>query len=137
MQRQIRKVLLFLLVTSCLVIPVSSQSRKKSVTGANTALVTGTIPSNGGTFSGLLNINNFAVQNGVLTAVGTLTGTLLDNLGNAIERMIDLPIAIPVTATQATCPILTLTLGPLHLNLLGLVVDLNQVVLNITAVPGN
>jgi hypothetical protein len=27
-------------------------------------------------------------------------------------------------------------LGPLHLDLLGLVVDLNQVVLNITAVPG-
>jgi len=31
---------------------------------------------------------------------------------------------------------LTLTLGPLHLDLLGLVVDLNQVVLNITAQPG-
>ena len=27
-------------------------------------------------------------------------------------------------------------LGPLNLNLLGLVIDLNQVVLNITAVPG-
>ena len=27
-------------------------------------------------------------------------------------------------------------LGPLHLNLLGLVVDLNQITLNVTAIPG-
>jgi hypothetical protein len=34
-----------------------------------------------------------------------------------------------------TCPILNLVLGPLHLDLLGLVVDLNQVHLTITAEP--
>ena len=34
------------------------------------------------------------------------------------------------------CQILDLTLGPLNLNVLGLVVTLNQVHLNITAVPG-
>jgi hypothetical protein len=45
-------------------------------------------------------------------------------------------VQLPVSASQASCPILSLTLGPLHLNLLGLVVDLNQVVLNITAQPG-
>ena len=48
---------------------------------------------------------------------------------------------LPVTAAQATgtCSILDLPLGPLPLNLLGLVVDLNQVHLTITAVqgPGN
>ena len=39
----------------------------------------------------------------------------------------------------ATCDILDLTLGPLHLDLLGLVVDLNEVHLQITAEqgPGN
>jgi hypothetical protein len=36
----------------------------------------------------------------------------------------------------ATCPILHLELGPLDLNLLGLRVQLNQVVLDITAIPG-
>jgi hypothetical protein len=35
-----------------------------------------------------------------------------------------------------TCPILHLELGPLDLNLLGLRVQLNQVVLDITAIPG-
>ena len=36
----------------------------------------------------------------------------------------------------AVCPILHLELGPLDLNLLGLRVQLNQVVLDITAIPG-
>jgi hypothetical protein len=36
----------------------------------------------------------------------------------------------------AVCPILHLTLGPLDLNLLGLRVQLNQVVLDVTAIPG-
>jgi hypothetical protein len=36
----------------------------------------------------------------------------------------------------ASLAILELTLGPLHLDLLGLVVDLSQVDLDITAVPG-
>jgi hypothetical protein len=35
-----------------------------------------------------------------------------------------------------TCPVLDLILGPLHLNLLGLVVDLNQVHLTVTATQG-
>jgi hypothetical protein len=41
-----------------------------------------------------------------------------------------------VAAEQAACDILHLVLGPLDLNLLGLRVQLNQVVLDITAVPG-
>jgi hypothetical protein len=39
------------------------------------------------------------------------------------------------SAVGPTCPILNLVLGPLHLNLLGLVVDLNQVHLTINAEP--
>jgi hypothetical protein len=37
---------------------------------------------------------------------------------------------------QASCDILNLVLGPLHLDLLGLVIDLNRVVLNITGETG-
>lgn len=43
---------------------------------------------------------------------------------------------IPVSAVDPSCQILTLTLAPLDLNLLGLVVHLNQVFLTITAVSG-
>jgi hypothetical protein len=37
---------------------------------------------------------------------------------------------------QDECAVLHLVLGPLHLELLGLVADLNQIVLDLTAVPG-
>lgn len=47
------------------------------------------------------------------------------------------PLSPKTTTSQVTpCPVLNLVLGPLHLDLLGLVVDLNQVTLTITATPG-
>jgi hypothetical protein len=49
-----------------------------------------------------------------------------------------LAFSVPVTAVAAqapTCSVLDLVLGPLHVNLLGLVVDLNRVHLTITADP--
>jgi len=51
----------------------------------------------------------------------------------------NLPVSLPVVGGSGTCQILHLDLGPLHLNLLGLVVDLNEVVLNVSAQsgPGN
>jgi hypothetical protein len=39
-------------------------------------------------------------------------------------------------SSQIACKVLTLTLGPLDLNLLGLRVQLNRVNLRITAIPG-
>ena len=39
-------------------------------------------------------------------------------------------------AAQANCPVLHLILGPLHLDLLGLIVDLNKIALDIEAIPG-
>lgn len=59
-----------------------------------------------------------------------------DGVRSALATAGDQALIVP---TQATCPILHLTLGPLDLNLLGLMVHLNQVVLNIDAQagPGN
>ena len=45
-------------------------------------------------------------------------------------------LAAPKAAAAAACPVLNLVLGPLDLDLLGLTVHLDKVVLNITAVPG-
>jgi hypothetical protein len=101
--------------------------------------ITGTIPANAGnTFAGVLNVTNVAVQNGQLVANGTLSGTLNDLNGQPLGTVTDVPVALPLAVT-GTCQILHLTLGPLDLNLLGLVVHLNQVNLDITAQsgPGN
>jgi hypothetical protein len=53
-------------------------------------------------------------------------------------RVRPLAFSVPVTAVAAqttTCSVLDLVLGPLHVNLLGLVVDLKRVHLTITADP--
>lgn len=79
---------------------------------------------------------------------GDLATRVVRNNGTLVGRVTRHDIAIPVkasgahtgaaTASQAqTCRLLHLVLGPLHLNLLGLKVDLNRVVLNITAVSGS
>lgn len=100
------------------------------VTGSFTDALGGT-----GTFVGSLNLTRFTIVNGVLTAVGTLTGTLTDSLGNVVGTVTQ-SISLPVSNISATCEILHLELGPLDLNLLGLVVHLDKIVLDITAQQG-
>jgi hypothetical protein len=89
----------------------------------------------GGSFIGTVTLTGFQVINGVLNAVATLTGHLVDTAGNPIGSTITQTINLPV-AVNGSCPILNLTLGPLDLNLLGLQIHLNQVVLNIVAESG-
>jgi hypothetical protein len=70
-------------------------------------------------------------------------GQLLTNVGftapvtNIDGHSLTGGTASALAAADPSCQILDLTLGPLHLDLLGLVVDLNQVHLNITAQPGS
>src|SRR5688500_5054130 len=93
-----------------------------------------------GSFAGIFNITNFVVQNGQLVATGTLTGTVRNAVG-AIVGTINQALTLPVTliGSTGTCEILDLQLGPLDLDLLGLVVHLDQINLVITAEsgPGN
>jgi hypothetical protein len=104
-------------------------------TSSATALVNSAAAGAGtGGFVGALTVTGVQLVNGVLSAVGQLTGNVLDAAGNVVTS-INQAVTVPLQAT-ASCEILTLTLGPLDLNLLGLAIHLNQVVLNITAVPG-
>jgi hypothetical protein len=112
-------------------------------TGGITVPISGTLGAAGatpGTLTGTFTVQRFAQQNGNLVAVGTLVGTFTDATTQAARTVVS-QVALPVDPAQttATCPILHLVLGPLDLNLLGLTVHLNQVVLDITAVsgPGN
>jgi hypothetical protein len=101
--------------------------------------ISGTL-SNGYTFAGTFTITKFVSQGNQLLAVGTVTGTVQKATTSGAQpqavQSVTIPAAIPVTNAVASCSILALTLGPLDLNLLGLYVHLNQVVLNITAIPG-
>jgi hypothetical protein len=117
-------------------------------------------------FNGILGGGALGALTGVLAIVGGLF--LLDNFINTGDAILAsgaisdadgtdeiLPASGPVDLEEtraatapavagnvnalATCEILNLVLGPIHLDLLGLVVDLNQVTLDITAeqAPGN
>ncbi len=96
--------------------------------------VTGTT-SDGGTFAGTFTPSRFSTQNGQLLATGVVTGTVKNASGGTVGTVTQ-TVSTPAAVTAASCSILDLVLGPLHLNVLGLVVDLNQVILLITAVPG-
>ena len=112
--------------------PPSSTAVAVPVTGTFTDALGGT-----GTFTGTYTIDRAAKAGSGLAAVGTLTGTLTDSAGTVLGTVTQ-SVTMPLQAT-GTCDILTLTLGPLDLNLLGLRVQLNQVDLDITAEqgPGN
>ncbi|GGK77266.1 hypothetical protein GCM10012284_09080 [Mangrovihabitans endophyticus] len=93
-----------------------------------------------GSVSGDFSPTKFAKSGNGITATGILTATLTDSTGTAlgtVQRTVSMPVELPTgVATRASCPVLNLILGPLHLDLLGLVVDLNRVILNIVAESG-
>jgi hypothetical protein len=121
-------------VSVLVVAPAASAAPPKATLGDLTGTTAG-----GATFAGSLTNVRFVNQNGVVRLVGNLTGTLTSATGATLGSVTNLPISLPITGAAATgsCTILDLTLGPLHLDLLGLVVDLNQVHLKITGQTGN
>jgi hypothetical protein len=95
--------------------------------------VTGTT-SKGGKFTGSFNIKQFSVVDNQIVAVGTLTGTIQNAVGNVIGTVLR-TISLLVTFNGASCDVLHVELGPLDLDLLGLVVHLDKIVLDINADP--
>ena len=89
-------------------------------------------------FAGTGTVTNFSVVNGALTAAGTYTGTLT-NLTTLATAPVSGTFSGAPVGGGGSCQILDLTVGPIHLDLLGLVVDTNAIHLNITAQqgPGN
>lgn len=101
--------------------------------------VTGVVQG-GGTFVGTVRITNIVQDGTSLVASGTVSGIIRDASGT-VRRITDTFTTNLLTLAQpnAVCDILNLDLGPLHLDLLGLVIDLSELHLDITAVsgPGN
>lgn len=105
-----------------------------------------TLSVNGGSLSGTFSVKKFQNINGSLFAVGTLSTTYNNQTGFTsvavpVAKVNGVPTqsaasSVTSAADPAACPVLTLVLGPLNLNVLGLNVTLNQVTLNITAIPG-
>ncbi len=98
-----------------------------------------------GTVTGTFTPRRFLVRNDQLMAVGKLRATLTRANGNVVGSTAE-RVRLPVARAEGTnlraapaalsCDILNLVLGPLDLDLLGLEVHLDKVVLNIVATPG-
>ncbi|HEX6353769.1 hypothetical protein [Actinophytocola sp.] len=93
-----------------------------------------------GTATGTFTPNQFVADGDQLLAEGVADVTLVDSAGQVVgsqSQTVRMPV--DTTAIAASCEILDLVLGPLDLDLLGLVVHLDRVHLNITADsgPGN
>ena len=129
------------------------QSQAFSLLEAAPVPVTGAT-ADGVPLNGQFKFKKFTERRGVIYAVGKLQGALGTQL---VNEKVKLPVtgasnpappapapagavgesaAIPQQATPGACDILTLVLGPLDLDLLGLRVFLDEVNLLIEAIPG-
>ena len=105
----------------------------------STVPITGTLADGTGAVAGTFDVTRFAVQDGTLMAIGTFAGTITDAAGNTTSGTDSLALPVDLAQSTGSCQILHLELGPLDLDLLGLQVHLDKVVLDITAQqgPGN
>ena len=89
--------------------------------------------------AGTFKIEKFGLVGDQVRAFGTLTLQQSTGVVNVVATSIplELPTTKAIGAAAASCDILNLTLGPLDLNLLGLVIHLDRVVLDIRAEPGS
>jgi hypothetical protein len=121
-------------------------AKKASKTKALETPITGAI--DGVPFSGIFRIEKFTEKGGQIFAEGHLTdltgSASAPHVAKALgHKKLSIPVSFNPNTTAASgavqaasCDILDLVLGPLHLDLLGLVIDLNQVVLTITGTTG-
>jgi hypothetical protein len=127
----------------------ASQAQAARQASGITLPVSGAAADGAGTFTGTLHVREFVARGTQVFALGVVTGTLTQASGvvTSVARTVAVPVTVgegPAPAAQGVvaqqvCDILHLELGPLNLDLLGLVVNLNRVILDIDAVsgPGN
>src|SRR5689334_3837815 len=81
----------------------AAQKTNSTTTAVSFPVGSGTLSNgtafSGGNFVGTLTITSFQVINGVLNAVATLSGSLLDSLGNVVASVSNLILNIPVAVS--------------------------------------
>jgi len=91
---------------------------------------------------GNLSFTNFAVQNGKIVGTGNIVLPVKDaqgsmtNVNAPFTATLTMPTSSSTTAAVPAVPILNLDIQPIHLDVLGLVVQTNEIQLKISAQPG-
>ena len=137
MKRKITSIgLIAALISLYVLLPLNATSAQKRTSPETTFPVSlvGQTAAGAVNFVGTLNIQKFDVQNNQVVAIGTLTGQVTGAVVGLVQNLL---VTIPlIDANQEACEILHLELGPIDLNLLGLVVHVDRIVIDITAQPG-
>lgn len=145
MRKRMSSAILAVLTSAAMLATVAGTAASASAATTTSRGKFTNIPMNGqckslghlGSFTGTMTVTQFMTHNGHLMGKGTLKGVC--GLATAPDLPINQAVTFPVSLPTHTCKILVLDLGPLHLDLLGLVIDLAPVHLRITAQegPGN
>ena len=116
---------LIALAAAALLAAVSASTANAETAGAAgtaTQAVTGAT-SDGGTFSGTMQVQDIVVRDGVVYAVGTIDGTATSADGET-SAVAGAPFAAPaqVEQQQEGCTLFSFSIGPIDLNVLGLII---------------
>jgi hypothetical protein len=154
MQTSLKRIAISLATAGLILVPAAARAANPHNPMQGVAV--GGTSADGNVFKGTMDVLGFVNDGGVVKAIANLNGTLTSAAG-AAQQVANAIVLMPVNtggatagglggaaptraattaATTASCQILHLDLGPLDLNLLGLNVHLNEVVLDITATPG-
>jgi hypothetical protein len=99
----------------------TAQADATSDAGLATQSITGTT-SDGGTFAGTMQVDDFVVRDGAVWAVGTISGSLTNADGQTVGSVSNAPFAAPAQAAQQTgCTLFAFSIGPIDINVAGLV----------------
>jgi hypothetical protein len=134
-----------LAVTLCALLIVAPTAAAQEPAGLTQVVPLTGESKSGKQFNGRYAIDRFTTSGGRLVSVGTLRGRLDGR--RVTKRGVRMPAVVSGGATSAAaqppvppipgaCRILNLRLGPINLNLLGLVVRTNRIQVRIDAVPG-
>jgi hypothetical protein len=134
-----RMALLAMALCVALAVPASAGAQEPA---GLTKVVPVTGKSGSKNFRGTYTIKRFTTSRGRVVSTGTLRGRLAGR--RVVERGVRMPAALSSDAQGAqvlppipgACEILNLVLGPITLDLLGLVVRTNLINVRIDAVPG-
>ncbi|HET7272933.1 MAG TPA: hypothetical protein VFI90_17810 [Rubrobacter sp.] len=145
--RSIRLVVLFAAAFALLALTIAMPRASSALTTIKVPVEGKIVDHPGMSFKGrVVNPNvTYNAEKDILQVAGTLRGTLTKADGTT--KSIDEPFktravssigsaAAGAVTTQATCPILDLDIGAIHLDLLGLVVNLAPIHLNVDAISG-
>ena len=129
--------MLIAIMLATMAIPATAQTPTRSPLSSGSLTVAIPATVDGQAVPATFTIKRFVRAGTGVAAEGTLT---LTTASGPVVTAATLPVTLPTSAAgptiqQAVCEILDLTLGPLDLNLAGLIVELDTVHLLITADP--